>query len=315
LLFSVKHIERIQFGGPVFCEPTLIRMQPRTDGAHHLRHFRLEVQPQPAGISQHRDLSGNVCWTVWFNEITVALKIITTSQIEVWPQPATEILRPEAVTVPVRHKGDDYELAQFYARPEYHDDNIRQFARQLTDESNGTTLDFIAATLRRLKRDYLWIPQRSITSRGLAHVVRVREGSYEDAALLLAELAREVNIPARIVRGYSAALSDEVENRMHPWTELYLPGTGWRGYDPIRGVSVDAAYLPVTVGRTYALTESVEGRQRGNVHVPRRETQIYLRQHQESLTPIDGGPSLARPQGLFDLTPAVLDEPLSEDSE
>ncbi len=311
MLFYVKHIERIRFGGPVFCEPTLIRLQPRTDGAHHLRHFRLEVQPHPAGISQHRDLSGNVCWTVWFNEITVALKIITTAQIEVWPQPATEILRPEAVTVPIRHKGDDYELAQFYARPEHHDHHVRQLARQLIDESNGTTLDFIAATLRQLARNYRWMPRRLAASRGLAQVVRSREGSYEDAAVLLAELAREVNIPARIVRGYSATQSDEVEYRMYPWTELYLPGTGWRGYDAIRGTSVDAAYLPVAVGRTFALTESVEGQQRGNVHLPRRETQIYVRQHQESLTPTDAGRSLTRPQGLFDLTPSVLDDRLS----
>ena len=49
VLSCIKHVQRISFGGPVFCEPTLIRLQPRTDGMLQLRYFRLEVLP--AGLA------------------------------------------------------------------------------------------------------------------------------------------------------------------------------------------------------------------------------------------------------------------------
>ena len=32
---------------------------------------------------------------------------------------------------------------------------------------------------------------------------------------------------------------------MHAWTEVYLPGAGWRGLDSTRGIFCNDAFVPV----------------------------------------------------------------------
>jgi len=45
-------------------------------------------------------------------------------------------------------------------------------------------------------------------------------------------------------------LGDEsAGGEMHAWAEVYLPGAGWRGFDPSRGLSVNDDYIAVAAGQ------------------------------------------------------------------
>jgi transglutaminase-like putative cysteine protease len=84
-------------------------------------------------------------------------------------------------------------------------------------------------------------------------------GSCRDYAAFLVELCRALGLAARFVSGYlyeprppdgtSAAVQS-----MHAWAEVYLPGAGWRGLDPTRGIFCDDAFVPVAHA---AMAESV----------------------------------------------------------
>ena len=50
---------------------------------------------------------------------------------------------------------------------------------------------------------------------------------------------------------------------MHAWAELYLPGGGWRGYDPSRGVAVSSAHIPLAAARDASSAAPVTGVFRG----------------------------------------------------
>jgi transglutaminase-like putative cysteine protease len=77
--------------------------------------------------------------------------------------------------------------------------------------------------------------------------ISLGSGSCRDFAVLLIECARTLGVAARFVSGY---MFDPADNglsaaSMHAWTEVFLPGAGWRGMDPTHGIFCDNAYVPV----------------------------------------------------------------------
>jgi transglutaminase-like putative cysteine protease len=69
------------------------------------------------------------------------------------------------------------------------------------------------------------------------------------------ETARHLGFAARFVSGYLHAAPSTVNfGSTHAWAEVYLPGAGWKGFDPTLGEIVGTSHFAVAVAR---LPESV----------------------------------------------------------
>lgn len=69
------------------------------------------------------------------------------------------------------------------------------------------------------------------------------------------EAARGLGLAARFVSGYlHAEPSANDYGATHAWAEVFLPGAGWKGFDPTIGKIVGADHIAVAVAR---LPESV----------------------------------------------------------
>ena len=80
-------------------------------------------------------------------------------------------------------------------------------------------------------------------------------GSCRDSAFLFMETARHLGLAARFVSGYlHAAPSTANFGATHAWAEVFLPGAGWKGFDPTIGEVVGTDHIAVAVAR---LPESV----------------------------------------------------------
>ena len=82
-----------------------------------------------------------------------------------------------------------------------------------------------------------------------------RRGVCQDFANLLICLARVLGIPARYRVGYIYT-GGNYENKVqsdasHAWAELYLPWSGWIGFDPTNGILAGADHVRVACGRNY----------------------------------------------------------------
>jgi transglutaminase-like putative cysteine protease len=58
-VFEGTHTTTYRYSQPVFLEPYLLRLRPCYESAQRLRHFALHLEPQPAGLSESRDVEGN----------------------------------------------------------------------------------------------------------------------------------------------------------------------------------------------------------------------------------------------------------------
>ena len=77
-----------------------------------------------------------------------------------------------------------------------------------------------------------------------------RRGSCRDLATLLIESCRRLGIAARFVSGYVHGPATEAGGAAtHAWAEVYLPGAGWKGFDPTNASVVGPDHIPVAVHR------------------------------------------------------------------
>ncbi len=54
------------------------------------------------------------------------------------------------------------------------------------------------------------------------------------------------------------------QRHLHAWAEIYLPGGGWRGYDPTQGLAVADQHIPLAASPTPSGTAPVSGGWRGS---------------------------------------------------
>ncbi len=83
--------------------------------------------------------------------------------------------------------------------------------------------------------------------------LQLGRGACRDYAVLLAEVARGLGVAARLASGFLCEFEDGkkvADGAMHAWTELYLPGAGWIGFDPTNGNLCNHYHLTAAVGLT-----------------------------------------------------------------
>jgi transglutaminase-like putative cysteine protease len=76
--------------------------------------------------------------------------------------------------------------------------------------------------------------------------------------------ARRLGLAARFVSGYLHAPLSSDSGATHAWAEIYLPGAGWKGFDPTTGAIVGTDHIPVAVARLPESVPPVAGSFRGS---------------------------------------------------
>jgi transglutaminase-like putative cysteine protease len=75
-------------------------------------------------------------------------------------------------------------------------------------------------------------------------------GSCRDFATLFIEACRCLGLAARFVSGYTlGGTVTGLGASTHAWAEVYLPGGGWKGFDPTLGLLTTTHHVPVAVSR------------------------------------------------------------------
>jgi len=87
-----------------------------------------------------------------------------------------------------------------------------------------------------------------------------RAGSCRDFATLFIEACRFLGLAARFVSGYLySPIVLSGQGATHAWSEVYLPGTGWKGFDSTSGQVVGHDHIAVAVSRHSEWVPPVSG--------------------------------------------------------
>jgi transglutaminase-like putative cysteine protease len=258
---TVTHSTVYRYDFPVYLEPHIFRLRPRTNGAQRLLAFDLQIAPTPAGTTECLDQDGTLALNAWFDAPTEELRVLSRFTVELLREnPFDYILTSESLNLPLWYLEPLCAALAPYRNDVHVAESVKVYAKSTAANAQWNTLSFLTAlsrqifqTCRQVIRPHgpPWRSDRTLSS---------REGSCRDLAVLFCDVCRVMGIAARFVSGYECASATSQESYMHAWAEVYLPGIGWRGYDPSRGIAVANGHVAVAAGCDHDLASPVAGR-------------------------------------------------------
>jgi transglutaminase-like putative cysteine protease len=257
---SITYSTTYTYAKLVSLAPHVIRLRPRCDGALGLIHFDIRIEPQPSTLSQCFDLEGNTVTHAWFNGQTDRLQVTSRSEVETLRTNASDyLLDPQAWRMPPRYPGGLERLLAPYTLRAESDDRVDKFAQEIANEAGGNTLYFLDGLNRRLYETCSSIIRETGKPQEPAVTLQQRRGSCRDLAVLFIDACRAVGIAARFVSGYRRYGRDPAKRYMHAWPEVFLPGGGWRGYDPTQTTQVADLHVAVAASHEPAGAAPIQG--------------------------------------------------------
>ena len=241
--YRITHSTTYSYSMPVFLEPHVIRLCPRSDPRQKLLSFELSISPQPTGIAHNIDAEDNPFHLGWFSDLTTEFTIEARSLVETTNSNPFDSFLTCNDRLPLRLSDDETTLLgpclDCYSLIGPGDaELIKSLCREVEALGGGSVLSTLQALNFYL---FEYVEKTTRHDRGLQSVgttLMTAQGACRDTALVFMAASRSWGIPARFVSGCQEGDPDQAEGELHAWAEVYLPGFGWLGYDPTHGLAV-----------------------------------------------------------------------------
>lgn len=264
--YLIHHTTRYAYDRPVILSPQTLRLRPRCDVTQELRSFELQVDPLPQQVLENLDLEGNNLLKLYFtDEFTTRFEISVTSRVETFREnPFAYLLETWAVHLPF-----DYPASLLTQLQPYLSGNSSNFpsidplavelAHDLWHCTGGNPVRFLAELNQRIYDNCTHVVREQGDPLPPGTTWKGKQGSCRDVTVLFIEVCRAIGLAARFVSGYQEGDLEQGDRDLHAWAEVYLPGAGWRGYDPTQGLAVSDRHIALVASPTSRHTAPVSG--------------------------------------------------------
>ena len=247
----IVHRTEYHYNQPVTFGPHRLMIRPREGHDIHLLTGHYVIEPKST-MRWLRDIYGNSIAVLTFEEPSRKLKIMGEAEIAyLRDNPVECLIDPDARMFPFQYPPEEQiELIQ-YKLPSYpyEGPTLQKWLRELyrpgqlveTFELLGRLNTHIYQTLKYSQR---YEPGVQLPCETLAR----GSGSCRDFAVLMMEAVRHWGFGARFVSGY-IQMGEGQHGATHAWTEVYIPGAGWQGFDPTNDKMAGHEHISVAVAR------------------------------------------------------------------
>lgn len=261
VIFSIIHQIDYAYSTTVFLEPHMLLLRPRSEACQQVGNYSLTVKPRPAGIHDFLDPEGNCATCLWFEGKTSFLSITASFEVQTFcPNPFNYLVTDkDFLQLPaVYPENDATALAPFLGAQET-DAAVIAFGASIRHKSGDNTLDFLSRLCSVIYEDFTVEIRDHGSARPAAITLQNGCGACRDLAVLYMAVCRSVGLAARFVSGYQEGDPDMDQRHLHAWPEVYVPGGGWRGYDPTHGLGVADRHIALAASHSADRSLPVRG--------------------------------------------------------
>ena len=259
---KILHRTYYNFSGVVTLQPHRLLLRPREGPELRIESSSLQISPT-AQLRWFRDVYDNAVAIASFAEPAGQLAIICESIVEQFDEtPLDFMVADSAVNYPFQYDIESLQVLHPYLEPTAGDQTalrawVSQYWHQGEQLQTYGLLDRLCNAIKQTMR-YQVREEPGVQSP--AETLARGTGSCRDFANLFMQAARHLGLAARFVSGYlNAPYADGRAGSTHAWAEVYLPGAGWKGFDPTSGEIAGSRHIAVAVARLPEVVSPVTG--------------------------------------------------------
>lgn len=213
---------------------------------------KVEIEPLSHQVRWLRDILGNSIAVLTFDEPTQHFSLRSDVTVALPDEtPAECLLEPSAASYPFQYAADDQIEIVPFRLPSYPHDGpaVQQWLLDLYRPGQLIdTWDLLDRLNTRIFESFQYRYRPEYGVQLPCETINLGSGSCRDYAVFMMEAARHWGFAARFVTGY-IQMAEGQHGATHAWTEIYLPGAGWRGYDPTNNKRAGSEHVSVAVAR------------------------------------------------------------------
>lgn len=250
---QINHLTTYHYSEAVTLLPHKLLLRPREGQDIHIESSELAIYPRHQ-LKWQRDVSDNALALATFSESSHRLSIDSRVTLQHYDsEPLNFLVADYAVYYPFEYDTFEHRDLEPYLAVIYSQDRqvmelwLQQFWRAGQRVETYLLLEWINKAIAT----GLYYQQREEPGvQTPATTLAKGSGSCRDFATLFTEACRHLGLAARFVSGYQ--YSSELlhgQGSTHAWSEVYLPGVGWKGFDSTSGKVVGHHHIAVAVSR------------------------------------------------------------------
>lgn len=259
VIYDLEHVTTYRYRNPVtFGEHRAIFL-PSADYRGRILSCSLETNIASEIRWMTDTLSNNVA-VIQFSEATQELVVTYRFRGEHFGLEglADFPLDDRVVEIPIQYTPDEWMDLSGFIRPhaEDPDGRLSAWAKRFVAGDQDDTLDALQRMMDTIWDTLTYQGREAEGTQSPGETLRLQTGTCRDYAWLMIEALRRLGFACRFVSGYlyDAALDGGKigmtgSGATHAWLQVYLPGAGWRSYDPTNRITTGFDLIQVAIAR------------------------------------------------------------------
>ena len=248
---EITHNTRYEYAEPVKFNTHTLHIRPREGHDVRIESSQLTISPTYQ-IRWERDIYSNSIALVDFLDKSATLDITSNVVVQHYGAPPLEFGMDEAAqTYPFHYNPLEqidlmpYQMAVF---PRDYLVVQKWLEKIYTPGKLINTVNLLDLLNKAIVADFKYTVREEPGVQSPQQTMNIGSGSCRDLAVLFIEACRVLGLASRFVSGYLLQPSEnniDQHGSTHAWSEVYLPGSGWWGFDSTSGLLVSEDHIAV----------------------------------------------------------------------
>jgi transglutaminase-like putative cysteine protease len=257
----IVHKTEYHYNQPVSFGPHRVMMRPREGHDVHIVRGRLDVEPA-ATVRWLHDIYSNSIALLTFSQPSRTLSVVGEVDVDLYDDKPIEcLIDPNARQFPFQYAPEEQVELISCRLPSYpyEGPKLQQWLGELYRPGQVVgTFELLEKLNTHIFQSFKYAHRDDPGVQLPCDTLARGSGSCRDFAVLMMEAARHWGFAARFVTGY-IQMNEGQHGATHAWTDIYIPGAGWHGFDPTNNKLAGNEHISVAVAREQEKASPLSG--------------------------------------------------------